>query len=184
MIQRHTMLSSKLLLLIPCLCFGVILNRWESNDKPSTKDLKLQLTNLQRQLKDFESLKEDYVRDKIEEVWGNQHLSELKDRRATLSDSLAHMSEAFKHSAGALKDSNKHMSDYVSSIMQHNSEMREQDVKIVHQLEEQSAKVHEQVDHELEEHAVLKEILDEMRHLLDVQKSNDATREGLRGTSK
>ena len=174
------MFSSKALLLFPCLCFCVILYRWESSDE----DLKLQLTSLRRQLEDFDNLKEEYIRDLIEETWDSQHLSELDDRRATLSGSLAQMSEAFKHSAGALKENNKHMSENLSSIMKHNSEMREQDAQIVHQLEAQSREVHEQVNQKLEVHAALKEILDEMRHLLDVQESNDAKREGVRGTSK
>eukprot|EP00956_Cyclotella_meneghiniana_P023770 scaffold46878_cov72-Cyclotella_meneghiniana.AAC.1 len=134
------MFSSKALLLFPCLCFCVILYRWESSDE----DLKLQLTSLRRQLQDFDNLKEEYIRDLIEETWDSQRLSELDDRRATLSGSLAQMSEAYKHSAGALKENNKHMSENLSSMMQRNSETREQDAQIVHQLEAQSREVHEQ----------------------------------------
>lgn len=90
------MLGSKVLLLIPCLCFGVIVLKWKQSGEPSIASLEMQLSNLQRQLQGFDKLKEDYVREEIELGWDRQHLTELKDRRAELSNSLAQMSDAFK----------------------------------------------------------------------------------------
>ena len=171
------MLSSKLLLLT--LCFGVVLTRWERNNA-SIESLEVQITNLQRQLQGYDELKEKIDRDEIAIGWNNQHVSELNDRREELSSSLAHMSEAFKRGAHNLKDNNKEMSRALSALHDHNVKLREQDMQTIHQLEEESVNAHVKVNHEHAENVVLKEILDDMRSLLN-KAAGGSGKERLRG---
>jgi chromosome segregation ATPase len=178
------MLNSKLLLLIPCFCFGIIVLKWEQRGEPSIASLEMQLTNIQRQLQGFDRLKEDYIREEIELGWEKQHLTELKDRRAELSTSLAHMSDTFKKNARNLEDNNSEMARALAAMHEHNMKMKENDMKTIQHLKKEAAIVHEKVDHERDENSDLKEILDEIRSLLDIQKANAVTNEGLRGSPK
>jgi DNA repair exonuclease SbcCD ATPase subunit len=178
------MLGSKVLLLIPCLCFGVIVLKWKQSGEPSIASLEMQLSNLQRQLQGFDKLKEDYVREEIELGWDRQHLTELKDRRAELSNSLAQMSDAFKEGARNLRDNNSEMARALAAMHAHNVKMRTNDMKTIQHLKDEAAIVHEKVHHEREENADLKEILGEIRSLLDIEKANAVTQEGLRGSPK
>lgn len=175
------MLSSKILLLISSLCFSMILLRWEREDQPSIKSLETQLTNLQRQLQGFDSLKNDLIRHEIAIGWDNQHLSELKDRRAELSSSLAHMSEAFKRGASNMKGSNQEMARALEALHSHHVKLREEDMITINHLEEESVNAHARAKREHEEMIALKDILGEMEQLLDAQKSSTVSREGLRG---
>ena len=176
------MLNSKFFLLfVSCLCIGCVFVARESRDDPTIKTLELQLKDLHRQLEGLDEIREDLIRDEIEEGWNKQHLAELKDRRAELSSNLKHMSETFKESANNLKDNNKEMARYLAAMHEHNTKLREKEALVVHQLDEESSKAHEKVHLEHEENAALKEILSEMRQLLDIEKSKAVTREGIRG---
>lgn len=165
------MLNSKILLLIPCCLFGALLIRRERGD-PSIRFLKMQITNLQRQLQGYDDLKREYERDEIEIGWANQHLSELRDRKAEISNSLTRGTETLKEYSSGLNASNKQMARYLSALHEYNIQTREKEMQEIHRLEQESISAHRKANHAHAENMVLKEILVEMQSLLDVEKTD------------
>eukprot|EP00804_Cyclotella_cryptica_P004191 CCRYP_014554-RA/>CCRYP_014554-RA protein AED:0.35 eAED:0.35 QI:0/-1/0/1/-1/1/1/0/179 len=175
------MATSKLFL-IPFLLFAIVLLGWGTSllsfNEPSLASLQKQILNLQRDLRGFDKMKEEYVREEIEIIWDKQHLLELNDQQSELNTNLSHLTESFKQEASALRDNRHQMDRALSALHDSNDQMRSQDMEVLRRLDEESGKAHEKMHEEHQEHVVLEDILGEMRQLLDIQRS------GLRGAPK
>jgi len=175
------MMSSKVLL-APCLIFAVLILGWSTSllsfDEPSLGTLQNQIQNLQRDLRGFDKMKDEYIREEIEIVWDKQHLLELNEQQSELNRDLSHLSESFEQEASALRDNQRQMNRALSALHESNDKMRAQDMEVLKRLDEESGKAQEKMHEEHQEHVVLQDILGEMRQLLDVQRSR------LRGAPK
>jgi chromosome segregation ATPase len=158
-------MSSKLLLLIPCLCFGVICLRWV-NDDSSIKPLKAQLADLQQQLQGFEELKEEFVRHRIELSWEEQHLAEIEDQRQDLHTKIVHIAEGVDESKHEQMLNERWLSAWNDKVKGKDAEMVRQ------QLEESLAFEKVKVNEAREKNAALRGLLRELRILLSDDKTN------------
>lgn len=174
-------MSSKLLF-APCLVFAVLILGWStsllSSDEPSLATLQNQIRNLQRDLRGFDKMKDEYIREEIEIIWDKQHLHELNEQQSELTRDLSHLSQSFEQESSALRDNQRQMNRALSALHESNDKMRGRDMEVLKRLDEESGKAQEKMHQEHEEHVVLEDILGEMRQLLDIQRSR------LRGASK
>jgi hypothetical protein len=115
-------------------------------------------------------MKEEYIRDEIELSWDQQHLKQLNEQQAQLNGGLVQMAESFKQESIALRNNQKEMNKALSELRASNYRKREQDMDLLRQLSEESAKVHQKEDYEHRQNLVLKDILGEMKLLLNVDK--------------
>ncbi|KAL3777534.1 hypothetical protein ACHAWO_005953 [Cyclotella atomus] len=165
-------MNPKLLLFIPCLCFGAITLRWVKED-PSIKSLKTQLADLQQQLQGFDELKKEVERHRIELGWGKQHVLEIEGRKNELNRKIVRMSDDindFKHDSAQ-------MERWLSALQQQNERVKQNDSKRIQHLQEDFSANRKRVKDAQKNNATLREILDELklRSLLHPEDMTNAT---------
>jgi DNA anti-recombination protein RmuC len=160
------MMSTKLLLLIPCLCVGAISLRWINKDS-SIKPLKAQLADLQQQLQGFDELKEEFVRHRIELSWEEQHLTEIEDQKKQLQTNIIHMAEDINERHKRKQEQiERWLSAWQDKVKGGDPE------KITQQLENSLAAERIKVNEARKKNAALKGLLYDLKLLLPDEKAN------------
>lgn len=150
--------------------FGFLILNSHNSSMPSPHVLLEQLSQLNRDLISFESLKQQYVEDEIQLGWDNQRISELEHNIQSMRTGFETSAHFFLQQKHALQEGNKQLQRAISDSSLFNDEQREHKTMNMSKVSEELAKAHDHFNREQSENFALKKMLADMQEEIEKEK--------------